>query len=43
MKRHFAVGYKSARPDGTFEESTCPEYGMAPGMLYSNVDDKNYV
>ncbi len=39
MKNRFAVGYKPARPDGTFEESTYPEYGMASGMLYSNVDD----
>ena len=39
MKRHFAVGYKAARPDGTFEESTYPEHGMASCMLYSNVDD----
>ena len=39
MRNRFAVGYKSARPDGTFEKSTYPEYGMASGMLYSNVDD----
>jgi len=39
MKRHFAVGYKSARPDGTHERSSYPEYGMASGMLYSNVND----
>src|SRR5215216_411788 len=39
MKRHFAVGYEAARPDGTFEESTYPEHGMASGMLYSSVDD----
>jgi CubicO group peptidase (beta-lactamase class C family) len=39
MKSHFAVGYKEARPDGTFEESTYPEHGLASGMLYSNVDD----
>ncbi len=39
MKSHFAVGYKSARPDGTHERSSYPEYGMASGMLYSTVDD----
>jgi len=39
MKSHFAVGYKQAPPDGTFEESSYPEHGMASGMLYSNVDD----
>src|SRR5215216_5357510 len=39
MKRHFAVGYRAASPDGTFEKSTYPEYGMASGMLYSSVDD----
>ena len=39
MKSHFAVGYTGARLDGTFEKSTYPEYGMASGMLYSNVDD----
>lgn len=39
MKSHFAVGYRAARPDGTFEKSSYPEYGMASGMLYSNVDD----
>jgi CubicO group peptidase (beta-lactamase class C family) len=39
MKSHFAVGYKAARPDGTFERSTYPKYGVASGMLYSNVDD----
>ena len=39
MKSHFAVGYRGARPDGTFEKSTYPEYGMASGMLYSSVDD----
>jgi len=39
MKNHYAVGYKAARPDGRFEESSYPQYGMASGMLYSNVDD----
>jgi CubicO group peptidase (beta-lactamase class C family) len=39
MKRHFAVGYKSARPDGTYERSSYPKYGVASGMLYSTVDD----
>jgi len=39
MKLHFAVGYKAARPDGTFEESSYPQHGMASGMLYSNVND----
>jgi CubicO group peptidase (beta-lactamase class C family) len=39
MKRHFAVGYKAARPDGTFERSSYPKYGLASGMLYSSVDD----
>lgn len=39
MRSHFAVGYRAARPDGTFEKSTYPEYGMASGMLYSSVDD----
>lgn len=39
MKRHFAVGYEAARPDGTFEKSIHLEHGMASGMLYSNVDD----
>ena len=39
MKSRFAVGYKAAGPNGTFEESTYPEHGMASGMLYSNVDD----
>jgi CubicO group peptidase (beta-lactamase class C family) len=39
MKSHFAVGYRKARPDGTFEKSTYPEHGMASGMLYSSVDD----
>lgn len=39
MKNRFAVGYKAARPDGTFEKSSYPEYGVASGMLYSNVDD----
>jgi CubicO group peptidase (beta-lactamase class C family) len=39
MKQHFAVGYKSAGPDGTFQRSSYPKYGLASGMLYSNVDD----
>src|SRR5215207_726529 len=39
MRSRFAVGYRAARPDGTFEKSTYPEYGMASGMLYSSVDD----
>lgn len=39
MKRHFAVGYKSARPDGTYERSSYPAHGVASGMLYSTVDD----
>lgn len=39
MRNRFAVGYKAARPDGTFEKSSYPEYGVASGMLYSNVDD----
>lgn len=39
MKRHFAVGYKSARPDGTYEQSSYPKYGLASGMLYSTADD----
>jgi CubicO group peptidase (beta-lactamase class C family) len=39
MKKHFAVGYKSARPDGTHERSSYPKHGLASGMLYSNVDD----
>lgn len=39
MKSHFAVGYRAAGPDGTFEKSTYPEHGMAAGMLYSTVDD----
>jgi CubicO group peptidase (beta-lactamase class C family) len=39
MKSHFAVGYKAARPDGTYERSSYPKYGLASGMLYSNVDD----
>lgn len=39
MKRHFAVGYKPAGPDGTHERSSYPKHGLASGMLYSNVDD----
>ncbi len=39
MKSHFAVGYRAASADGTFEKSTYPEHGMAAGMLYSTVDD----
>lgn len=39
MKSHFAVGYRAASPDGTFEKSSYPEHGMASGMLYSSVDD----
>jgi CubicO group peptidase (beta-lactamase class C family) len=39
MKKHFAVGYKPVRPDGTYERSPYPEYGLASGMLYSTVDD----
>src|SRR5262245_32108566 len=39
MKKHFAVGYKQAGPDGTHEKSSYPKVGMASGMLYSNVDD----
>ncbi len=39
MKRHFAVGYEAARPDGKFEKSIYLEHGMASGMLYSTVDD----
>jgi CubicO group peptidase (beta-lactamase class C family) len=39
MKRHFVVGYKPAGPDGTHERSSYPKYGLASGMLYSNVDD----
>jgi CubicO group peptidase (beta-lactamase class C family) len=39
LRNRFAVGYKAARPDGTFEESSYPEHGMASGMLYSSVDD----
>ena len=42
MKSHFAVGYRAARPDGTFEKSSYPEYGMASGMLYSSVDDMTH-
>jgi D-alanyl-D-alanine carboxypeptidase len=39
MKKHFAVGYKPAGPDGTNERSSYPKCGLAAGMLYSNVDD----
>lgn len=39
MKKHFAVGYQAARPDGTHERSSYPKHGLASGMLYSNVDD----
>jgi CubicO group peptidase (beta-lactamase class C family) len=39
MKKHFAVGYNPAGPDGTHEKSRFPKVGMASGMLYSNVDD----
>ena len=39
MKKHFAVGYKPAGPDGTHEKSSYPKVGAAAGMLYSNVDD----
>lgn len=39
MKKHFAVGYKPAGPDGTHERSSYPKHGLASGMLYSNVDD----
>jgi len=39
MKKHFAVGYKPAGPDGTNERSSYPKCGLASGMLYSNVDD----
>lgn len=39
MKKHLAVGYEPAGPDGTHEISSCPKVGMASGMLYSNVDD----
>ena len=39
MKRHFAVGYNPARPDGTHERSSYPKYGVASGMLYSTADD----
>src|SRR5262245_31043893 len=39
MKKHFAVGYKPAGPDGTHEKSANPKVGMATGMLYSNVND----
>ena len=39
MKSHFAVGYNSARPDGTYERSSYPKYGLAAGMLYSTADD----
>ena len=39
MRSRFAVGYRAARPDGTFEKSAYPEHGMASGMLYSSVDD----
>jgi CubicO group peptidase (beta-lactamase class C family) len=39
MKKHFAVGYKAAGPDGTHERSSYPAVGTAAGMLYSNVDD----
>ena len=39
MKKHFAVGYKPAGPDGTHERSSYPKHGLASGMLYSNADD----
>ena len=39
MKIHFAVGYKPAGSDWTHERSSYPKYGLASGMLYSNVDD----
>jgi CubicO group peptidase (beta-lactamase class C family) len=40
MKKHFAVGYKSAGSDGTYQRSSYPTYvPLASGMLYSNVDD----
>ncbi len=39
MKRHFAVGYKSPQPDGTYERAPYQKYGLASGMLYSSVDD----
>jgi CubicO group peptidase (beta-lactamase class C family) len=40
MKKHFAVGYKPAGSDGTYQRSSYPTYvPLASGMLYSNVDD----
>lgn len=39
MRSRFAVGYRAARPDGTFEKTIEPEFGMASGMLYSTVED----
>jgi CubicO group peptidase (beta-lactamase class C family) len=39
MKKHFAVGYKPAGPDGTYQRSSYPTVGLATGGLYSNVDD----
>jgi CubicO group peptidase (beta-lactamase class C family) len=40
MKKHFAVGYKPAGSDGTYERAAYPTYvPLASGMLYSNVDD----
>jgi hypothetical protein len=39
MKKHFAVGYKPAGSDGTYERSSYPTVELATGMLYSNVDD----
>src|SRR5215471_10179399 len=40
MKKHFAVGYKPAGSDGTYERAAYPTYvPLASGMLYSNVND----
>jgi CubicO group peptidase (beta-lactamase class C family) len=40
MKKHFAVGYKPAGSDGTYERAAYPtSVPQASGMLYSNADD----
>ena len=39
MKKHFAVGYKPAGPDGTRERASHTIVPLATGGLYSSVDD----
>lgn len=39
MKQHFAVGYRSAGSDGSYERAPHSTVEPAAGMLYSNVSD----